>query len=199
MKKTKKTYAEYTETPQKKNNAAVLKIIVPLVILAAVAGIWLLKNMGDNIDGGSLSNDTVTEQEENPHFALNVTEELDLEELKSYGLPIIIDFGADSCAPCREMAPALEKLNRELRDKAIIKFVDVWKYSDLATGYPVTYIPTQIFIDANGNPYSPDNPEELNLNIYTDKNTNEHLFTVHVGGLSEEQMLELLYDMGMQQ
>ncbi|OLN32939.1 Thioredoxin [Desulfosporosinus metallidurans] len=39
----------------------------------------------------------------------------------------MIDFGADSCVPCKEMAPVLKKLNTEMQGKAIVKFVDVWK------------------------------------------------------------------------
>lgn len=54
----------------------------------------------------------------NPDFSLYVTEKIDLEKLKSYGLPIIIDFGADSCIPCKEMAPVLLELNAGLRGKA---------------------------------------------------------------------------------
>ncbi len=48
------------------------------------------------------------------------------------GFPIIIDFGADSCIPCKEMAPVLKKLNEEWQGKVIVKFVDVWKYPDAA-------------------------------------------------------------------
>ena len=49
----------------------------------------------------------------NPDFFLEVTEPLDFDRLKSYGLPIMIDFGADSCAPCKEMAPVLSGSSRE--------------------------------------------------------------------------------------
>ncbi|BAE85931.1 hypothetical protein DSY4142 [Desulfitobacterium hafniense Y51] len=130
-------------------------------------------------------------------FALHVTQELDLEKLKSYGVPIIIDFGADSCIPCKEMAPVLKELNEELQGRAIVKFVDVWKYKKLAKGYPVNLIPTQIFIDAEGKPYQPQAPEAIQMNLYTLRETEEHVFTTHEGSLSKEQLLNILEEMGL--
>ena len=131
------------------------KILIPLLIVVAIGGIWFFKN----------SNKTPIVKEDNPAFALHVTDRLDLKKLKSYGLPIIIDFGADSCIPCREMAPVLKQLNEELRGKAIIVFVDVWKYKSLANGYPISVIPTQVFYDKVGNPYIPKNPETLQMGM----------------------------------
>ena len=53
------------------------------------------------------------------------------------------------------MAPILVALHDELRGKAIIRFVDVWKYRDLAEDIPLQVIPTQIFFDADGKPLRP--------------------------------------------
>ncbi len=59
-----------------------------------------------------------------PNFELEA-EAIDLDALKTYGLPIIIDFGSDSCIPCQQMAPVLKTMNAAMRGKAIVKFVDV--------------------------------------------------------------------------
>ena len=162
------------------------KIIIPVLLICAVLGIWLLKNHKNS------TNLVITD---NPDFALNVTEKIDLEKLKSYGVPIIIDFGSDSCIPCKEMAPILTELNSELKGKAIIKFVDVWKYPDLADGYYLKLIPTQIYIDAKGKPYNPSNPEASQMILI--KNKGEHLFTIHEGGMTKEQFLSVLKEMGL--
>ena len=77
---------------------------------------------------------------------------IDLGALTSYGLPIIIDFGADTCIPCKEMAPVLKTLNAEMQGKAIIKFVDVWKNGNAADGFPIQVIPTQVLINSDGTP-----------------------------------------------
>ncbi len=121
---------------------------------------------------------------------------IDLAKLKSYGLPIIIDFGADSCIPCKEMAPVLKKLNAELRGKVIVKFVDVWKYKNAAANFPVEVIPTQFFFDKNGKPYVPSDPDKMQMNMYSAKDTNKHVYTSHQGGMTEEQIMAVLTDMG---
>ena len=121
----------------------------------------------------------------------------DLEALTSYGLPIIIDFGADSCVPCKEMAPVLKTMNAEMQRKAIIKFVDVWKHGEAADEFPIQVIPTQVFINADGTPYVPSEDIEIEFTMYSTKDTNEHVFTVHQGGLTEEQMRAILADMGV--
>jgi len=176
------------ENTIKSKKSMVVKIIIPVLLICIVFGIWAVKNS---------KKDTNSAGSDNPDFALHVTEKIELEKLKSYGLPIIIDFGADSCIPCKEMAPVLKELNEKLQGKAIIKFVDVWKYQALAEGYPISVIPTQIIIDANGKPYNPKDPEAMKMILYALRDTNEHVLTAHEGGLTKEQMLDVLKEMGV--
>lgn len=164
------------------------KIIIPVLIAVMIGIIWYIKNF----------NETPLVTENNPSFALHVMDKLDIEELKSYGLPIIIDFGADSCIPCKEMAPVLKELNEELRGKAIIKFVDVWKYQSLAKDYPISLIPTQVFFDKEGKPYTPANPEISQMQIYNSKDTNKHILTTHEGGMTKKEILDVLKEMGVE-
>lgn len=173
---------------KKYKQGLIMKILVPALLVCIVGGIWFVKNNKKDIKP-VVSN--------NPDFALHVTEKLDLEKLKSYGIPIVIDFGADSCVPCKQMAPVLKGLNEELQGKAIIKFVDVWKYQSLSEGYPINLIPTQIFINANGKPFNPKDPDSMQMKLYSQKDTNEHIFTAHEGGLTKEQLLSALKEMGM--
>lgn len=139
--------------------------------------------------------DQITEP--NPDFFLSVTEVLDLEQLKSYGLPIMIDFGADSCIPCKEMAPILKDLNGKLQGKAIIRFVDVWKYPKLSEGFPIRVIPTQMFFDSEGKPFRPADPDASQMLMYVLKDTEEHVFTAHEGGMTEQMILQALQEMGL--
>ena len=98
---------------------------------------------------------------------------------------------------CKEMAPVLEELNTALEGKAIIRFVDVWKYRDLATGVPIQVIPTQVFFDATGKPFTPPENFPIQFNRYSLRDTNEHVFTTHEGGLDKSQMMAILTAMGM--
>ena len=165
-----------------------IKIIVPTLIVLVIIGIWVFKNSQAKFDN-STANDA--------DFILEATS-IDLDELKSYKLPIIIDFGADSCIPCKEMAPVLKVLNEEMQGKAIIKFVDVWKYGEAAADFPVQVIPTQVIFDTDGKPYTPSEDLGLEMTMYSTKDTAEHVFTVHQGGLSEKQMRTILKDMGVE-
>lgn len=176
------------ENTTKSKKSMAVKIIIPVLLLCIVAGIWVIKNN---------KKDTTSAVSDNPDFALHVTEKIEMDKLKSYGLPIIIDFGADSCIPCKEMAPVLKELNSELQGKAIIRFVDVWKYQALAEGYPISVIPTQIFIDANGKPYKPKDPQAMQMKQYSLKDTGEHVFTAHEGGITKEQLMSVLKEMGL--
>lgn len=174
------------------NTKKILRIVIPVLVAVAIGAVWVAKNSGSAGDTAASAND-------NPDFVLEVTEELDIEALKSYGLPIMIDFGADSCVPCKEMAPVLQELNQELRGKAIIKFVDVWKHPELADGYPIRVIPTQIFVDSEGNPFVPADPQASQMMMYGHQETQEHLFTTHEGGMTKEMLLTALTEMGLEQ
>lgn len=162
------------------------KIALIFILVAVISGIWFFKNGDKN-----------TIEQHNNVFALHQTHNIDMGKLKSYNLPIIIDFGSDSCIPCKEMAPVLAKLNTELQGRAIIKFVDVWKFRTVADGYPITMIPTQIFIDSSGKPYIPDGTEKIPLTVHKSENTGEHTFTYHIGQVTEEELLDVLRKMGM--
>ena len=166
-------------------NKKVMSTIAVIPIIIIIIGIWIIKN--------NISN---SKQKENADFELNITESFSLDKLKEYNLPIIIDFGADYCIPCKQMEPALKQLNSELQEKAIIRFVDVGKYPNLANGYPIELIPTQIFINADGTPYAPNNLEQLEVEFVKDENEN-HIFTIHIGPLTVEQMKNMLKEMGL--
>lgn len=163
----------------------VISTIAIITIIIIIIGIWIIKNNNSNL-----------KQKENEDFKLNITKSFSLDKLKEYNLPIIIDFGADYCVPCRQMTPALKQLNSELQEKAIIRFVDVGKYPNLANDYPIELIPTQIFINADGTPYAPENSEQLELEFVKDENGN-HIFTIHIGALTVEQMRNMLKEMGL--
>ncbi len=168
----------------KKQN--LIRIIASVLIVLVVAGIWFIKNNSEK-DGAA-----------NPDFELEATA-LDLDQLKSYGLPIVIDFGSDSCNSCKEMAPVLEELNTELQGKAIVKFVDVSKYPSAAEGLPIAFIPTQLFFDKNGNPFVPSDPQAMGMKLYPSNITKKHAFTVHGGGMTKEQFMNVLSEMGIEE
>jgi len=66
------------------------------------------------------------------------------------GMVTMVDLGATACIPCKMMAPILEELKTEYKDKAAIIFIDVWKMPEQSKKFKVSMIPTQVFFDQNG-------------------------------------------------
>ena len=62
----------------------------------------------------------------------------------------LVDLGADTCVPCKMMAPIIEKLKEDYAGKAAVLFIDVWKNPDQGKKFGVRAIPTQIIYDKTG-------------------------------------------------
>jgi len=60
------------------------------------------------------------------------------------GKPVIIDFFAEWCGPCRRQGPYLEELKKNLGDRIEIKKIDVDQHMDLANKYGIRVVPTLI-------------------------------------------------------
>ncbi len=63
-------------------------------------------------------------------------------EVKKADTPILVDFWAEWCGPCRMVAPVLEKLAEEYDGKVRIGKVNVDEQSSLATKFGIQSIPT---------------------------------------------------------
>ncbi len=57
------------------------------------------------------------------------------------GLPVVVDFWADWCMPCRIMAPVMEELSKVYAGKALFGNVDVDENSQIARRYGIMSIP----------------------------------------------------------
>lgn len=68
----------------------------------------------------------------------------DAEALKS-DKPVVVDFWAAWCGPCRMIAPIIEELAGEFEDKAKIGKLDVDENQQTAIKYGVRSIPTVLF------------------------------------------------------
>jgi thioredoxin 1 len=62
----------------------------------------------------------------------------------SSGKPVVVDFWAEWCGPCRMVAPILEQMSTEYSDKITIVKVNVDEENALAAQYGITSIPTML-------------------------------------------------------
>lgn len=66
--------------------------------------------------------------------------------------PCIIDFYADWCGPCKRIAPIMEELAAEYKDKIVIYKIDVDKEKELAAVFGISSIPMILFVPVDGQP-----------------------------------------------
>jgi len=67
-------------------------------------------------------------------------------EVLESNLPVLVDFWASWCSPCKMIAPHVEELAKEYAGKMKVGKVDVDVNSKIATQYGVMSIPTIIFL-----------------------------------------------------
>jgi thioredoxin 1 len=66
------------------------------------------------------------------------------------GRPLLVDFGANNCVPCRQLRPILKDIAKEQSGKAEILIIDVYKFKSLAAEHKIQVVPTLIFFDKTG-------------------------------------------------
>lgn len=66
-------------------------------------------------------------------------------------LPRLIDFGAESCTTCKIMTAVLEELAGEYNNRLIVQVINTQEDKESTEEYSIRIIPTQIFLNAEGN------------------------------------------------
>ena len=80
-----------------------------------------------------------------------VTENSFDQEVINAGQPVLVDFWAEWCGPCRMIAPALDHVAEDFGGKASVRKVDVDENQQLAARYGVRSIPT-LMVFKDGEP-----------------------------------------------
>ena len=75
---------------------------------------------------------------------ITVTKENFTQTVEQSAVPVLLDFWAAWCGPCRMFAPVLEETARELGDSAVIGKVNIDEQPELAGQFGVMSIPTLV-------------------------------------------------------
>jgi thioredoxin 1 len=77
-------------------------------------------------------------------MALVITDS-NFDELLKSGKPLVVDFWAEWCGPCKMIGPIVEDLSHEYEDKVVIGKLDVDDNNDVTTRFGIRNIPTILF------------------------------------------------------
>jgi thioredoxin 1 len=81
-------------------------------------------------------------------MAIEITDKNFSELVEKSGVPVMIDFWAEWCGPCRMVGPIVDELATEYTGKAVVGKVNVDENPDISAKFGIRNIPTVIFLKA---------------------------------------------------
>lgn len=120
--------------------------------LAAVLMLAACNNKADNQNNGSTGNENATTENTMPVASpedVGQTEWIKQTTIMS-SKPMVIDFFATWCGPCKQLEPILEEVEKNHKGDVIFKRIDVDKETSLAQEFGVQSIPMLMFVTPKG-------------------------------------------------
>lgn len=135
-------------------------VLLLFVIAIVVASIYINKKGQEYIQdsqtgnmlnaddsAGTTEENTINENEEAEHITvIEVTDETFEEEVLNSDKPVLIDFYANWCVPCRMFSPIVEEVAQENSNIKVVK-VNVDESQEITTKYQVMSMPTLVVLE----------------------------------------------------
>ena len=122
-------------------------IFALLVVVIIISSIFINKKTEEYIQGSNSQN--IINEEEDSMNVLKVTDDTFEQEVLKSNIPVLIDFYADWCGPCKMLSPIVDEVAAENDDIKVVK-VNVDEAQNTAIKYQIMSIPTLVVIK-NGN------------------------------------------------
>lgn len=124
-------------------------IFALLVVVIIISSIFINKKTEEYIQGSNNENIINENEEEDSMNVLKVTDDTFEQEVLKSNIPVLIDFYADWCGPCKMLSPIVDEVAAENDDIKVVK-VNVDEAQNTAIKYQIMSIPTLVVIK-NGN------------------------------------------------
>ena len=77
-------------------------------------------------------------------MSLQITDQ-NFEELIAQGKPMLIEFGASWCGPCRKIGPYIDEIAKTYEGQALVGKVDIEECDDLVEKFGIRNVPTVLY------------------------------------------------------
>ena len=124
--------------------------IITIVLILAFVGFLVWANFAIDKENEKIAreneeNSTTSEEVSGPSRVIEVTSSNFNEEVINSSVPVLIDFYADWCGPCKILSPIVEEVSSQYEDVKFVK-IDIDSNQDIANDYMITSIPTLVYI-----------------------------------------------------
>lgn len=125
--------------------------IITIVLILAFVGFLVWANFTLDKENEKLARENSestsdsSEEYTGPSRVIEVTSSNFDEEVINSDVPVLIDFYADWCEPCKMLSPIVEEVSSQYEDVKFVK-IDIDSNQDIANDYMITSIPTLVYI-----------------------------------------------------
>ena len=130
-------------------NKIIWFIIFAILVIAIILATKFINKQGVETIQDSKENTNILNEEEDSMNIMKVSDENFEQEVLNSNIPVLVDFYADWCGPCKMLSPIVDEVAKENDDIKVVK-VNVDESQNTAIKYQVMSIPTLVVIK-NGN------------------------------------------------